>query len=129
MSFFQHYIAAVIIFVAIDAIWLGLVAKNFYKNSIGHLMAPKPNFIPAIIFYALYIVGIIFFAVNPALDKNSASYAIGAGGLLGLLMYSTYDLTNNATLKKWPAKVTIIDMIWGTFITGAVSYLTFLIFR
>jgi len=129
MDFFQHYIVATLIFVAIDAVWLSVVAKNFYKKNIGHLMAAKPNFVPAVIFYALYIVGIIFFAVNPALDKDSANYAVAAGGLLGLLMYSTYDLTNHATLKKWPARVTIIDMVWGTLITSVVSGLTFVIFR
>lgn len=128
MDFIKYYIAATAIFVAIDAVWLGLVAKNFYKNNIGHLMAKKPNFLPAIIFYALYIVGIVYFAITPAIDKGSATYALGAGALLGLLMYSTYDLTNNATLKNWPAKVTIIDMIWGTAITATVSWLTFLIF-
>jgi len=128
MEFIKYYITATVIFVAIDAIWLSIVAKNFYKNNIGHLMAKKPNFVPAVIFYALYIVGIVYFAVSPGIDKNSATYALGAGALLGLLMYSTYDLTNNATLKNWPAKVTIIDMIWGTIITATVSLLTFLIF-
>ncbi|NDC22356.1 DUF2177 family protein [bacterium] len=120
---------ATIIFVLIDAVWLSVVAKNFYKNNIGHLMAKKPNFLPAVIFYALYILGLVFFVITPAIEKDSVNYAIGAGAFLGLLMYATYDLTNNATLKAWPAKVTIIDMIWGATITSVVSSITFLIFR
>lgn len=129
MDFIKYYITATVIFVLIDAVWLSVVAKNFYKNNIGHLMAKKPNFVPAVIFYALYIFGLVFFVVSPSLDNDSLSYAISAGALLGLLMYATYDLTNNATLKDWPAKVTAIDMIWGATITATVSALTFLIFR
>ena len=129
MDFIKYYITATIIFVLIDAVWLSVVAKNFYKNNIGHLMAKKPNFLPAVIFYALYILGLVFFVITPAIEKDSVNYAIGAGAFLGLLMYATYDLTNNATLKAWPAKVTIIDMIWGATITSVVSSITFLIFR
>jgi len=128
MDFLKYYITATIIFVLIDAVWLSVVAKNFYKNNIGHLMAKKPNFVPAVVFYALYILGVVFFAVNPAIDKASLNYALGAGAFLGLLMYATYDLTNNATLKNWPAKVTLIDMIWGATLTGSVSAITYLIF-
>lgn len=127
MDFLGHYIVAAAIFVAMDAVWLKFVANSFYKKHLGGLLAKKPNFVAAAAFYLLYIVGIIVFAVNPALDEESAVYALLHGALLGLLMYATYDLTNHATLKNWPAKITYVDMAWGTFATALVSTLTYLV--
>ena len=129
MEFIYRYLVAAGILVACDAIWLTLMVKRFYRPNMGHLLATNTNFIAAAIFYALYIVGIIFFAVNPAIEKNSLTYAIGAGALLGLLMYATYDLTNLSTLKDWPLNVTIVDLMWGTFVTGFVATITYKIFN
>ncbi len=129
MKFVEHYLVAAVLFVIIDAVWIKFIANGFYKAQMGTLLRKKPNFIPAVIFYLLYMLGIIIFVVDPALAKNSLSYALGHGALLGLLMYATYDLTNHSTLKNWPAKITYVDMVWGTIITAGVSVVTFVIFR
>lgn len=127
MIWFEHYLIAAGIFVAIDSIWLTVMSKRFYAKRIGKLLSPKPNLFAAAIFYAIYIAGVNVFVIDPALFEGSLSFAIGRGALLGLAMYATYDLTNQATLKKWPTSLTVVDMLWGTFITGLVSTLTFLI--
>lgn len=129
MSFLKEYIVTLVIFLLIDAVWLLLIAKDFYSKEIGHLMSSSPNLIPALIFYALFAVGIVFFVVDPALEKESLKYAIIAGILFGVVAYSTYDLTNFATMKDWPLKVVLIDIVWGGFLTGSVSVLSFLILK
>lgn len=109
------------VFFGIDMIWLGLVAKNVYSQQIGHLMATKVQWPAAIIFYLLYIVGILYFAVLPGLEKGSLARAVINGAAFGFLAYATYDLTNLATLKGWPLKLTLIDLAWGTVITAVVA--------
>lgn len=126
-SFLFKFIVGFIVFLGIDAIWLGFIAKNLYSKTIGHLLSPKPNYIAALIFYIIYVVGVIIFAVTPALKTKSPTLALQYGALLGFIAYATYDLTNLATLKGWPVKVTIIDIIWGTFLTASVSLVTYLI--
>lgn len=128
MQFIEHFLAAASLFVVIDGLWLK-TAKPFYEKQIGDLLKPKPDLLAAAIFYILYMIGVLVFALDPALGRNSFSYAIGRGALLGLLMYATYDLTNRATLKRWPAKLVLVDMVWGAFITAAVTTLSFVIFR
>ncbi len=122
--FFKQYFLALFIFIILDALWLGLIAKDFYKQNIGYLMTENIRWIAAVIFYLIYIAGIIFFAVNPALKDNSLQTAAVYGAILGFICYATYDLTNLATIKNWPLKVTIIDLIWGTIITSSVAFLT-----
>ncbi len=129
MKFVEHYLVAGGLFLAFDAVWIKFVANEFYKAQLGSLLATKPRFGPAVVFYLLYIAGIVIFALDPALVQASFSYALGHGALLGLLMYATYDLTNQATLKRWPAAVTYVDMTWGTVVTAVVTVLTFLIFN
>ena len=124
-----YFLVATGIFVAIDSVWLGLIAPKFYKKHIGHILAPKPDFIAAAIFYIIYIIAVVVFVIVPGLDEGSLSFVISHGALLGLAMYATYDLTNQATVKNWPKTVTIVDLAWGTFITTAVSTITFLIFN
>ena len=123
------YLIAFVIFLAIDAIWLGLVAPKFYKSQIGHLMAEKPNFIAAGVFYLLFIVGLVYFAIMPAVDAGSIGKALLAGALFGFMTYATYDLTNLATLKDWPITVTIVDLIWGTFLSTSITLLTYLVYN
>lgn len=124
------YLVAAGIFTLIDSIWIALVANNFYKSQIGHLLAAKPNLSAAVIFYLIYIFAIVFFVVNPAIkDGHSLGRVIGSGAILGLAMYATYDLTNQATLKNWPIAMTIVDMAWGTILTASVAATTYLIFR
>jgi uncharacterized membrane protein len=123
------YIIAFIIFLAIDALWLGLVAPRFYKAQIGHLMSERPNFIAALVFYLLFIIGVVYFVVNPAIEAQSITKVLVAGALFGFMTYATYDLTNLATLKDWPITVTIVDLIWGTSLSTLIGLFTYLIYN
>lgn len=125
--FLALYGIAATIFVVIDAIWLTLIANKFYKEQLGHLLAAKASLVPAAIFYALYILALVVFIIKPGVDQSLTTVA-WKGALLGLVMYATYDLTNQATLKSWPTTVTIVDLLWGTFITMSVSVLTVFIY-
>lgn len=123
------YISMLILFLLLDSIWLGLIAKDLYKNNIGHLMGGKVIWGAAIIFYLLFIVGILIFAVLPSIETTSVLKTLLLGALFGLITYATYDLTNQATLKDWPLKITIIDMLWGSTISMLVSYIGFTIIQ
>ncbi len=127
MQNLKVYLITVVVFFLVDIVWLGFISKNLYKEYLGHLMAPKVNWTAAIIFYLLFIAGLVFFVINPALDKDSLKHAILIGGFFGLITYSTYDLTNLSTLKDWPINITIIDIIWGTILNAATSGITFLV--
>ena len=127
MNFTVSYLAAILAFLAIDFIWLKYVALGFYRSQIGHLMLDKPNLAIAGIFYLVYVVGVVILAVNPALEKQQWTIAVLYGGLLGLVAYGTYDITNLATLKTWPAIVSIIDVIWGTVLTASVATISYFI--
>lgn len=129
MNYLKMYIIALLIFVVIDAIWLGLVAPKFYKSQIGHLMSEKPNFVAAIIFYLIFIVGVVYFVVNPGVEAQSLTKVLVAGALFGFMTYATYDLTNLATLKDWPIKVTIVDLVWGTSLSTLIGTFTYLIYN
>ena len=121
MTFVKHYLITLVIFTLIDLVWLLFISRKLYQEKIGHLMAPKANMAAAAIFYLLFIAGIVFFVVNPAAEKQSVLYALGAGAFFGLVTYATYDLTNLATLRDWPVSITIIDLAWGSFVTGTTS--------
>jgi len=125
--FIKLYAIALPVFFVTDMIWLGLVAKNFYKSQIGFLMKPDINWTAAIIFYLLFIVGLVLFVIMPAVEKGSWIYALLFGALFGLITYATYDLTNLATLKDWPLMVTIVDLAWGATLGALVSVITFFI--
>jgi uncharacterized membrane protein len=132
MSFKQMvllYFITLAVFFVIDMIWLGVVAKGFYRRNLGALMSPKVNWISAVLFYLLFIVGLLVFVIRPALMAGVPLNALFYGALLGLISYATYDLTNLATLKDWPLIVTVIDLIWGTVLGGVVSYVSALIGR
>ncbi len=118
------YLLTIPAFFFIDMVWLGLVASKFYKSQIGFLLGPV-NWTAAIIFYLLYIVGIIIFAVYPALQSDSFGKAVMLGALFGFFAYATYDFTNLATLKDWPVLVTIVDVAWGTVLTGSVAAVSY----
>ncbi|MDD3284144.1 MAG: DUF2177 family protein [Patescibacteria group bacterium] len=125
--FTKIYFTALPVFFAIDMLWLGLIAKNFYAKQIGFLMKTNINWLSAIIFYLLFILGITIFVITPALEKNSWIHALLFGALFGLITYATYDLTNLATIKDWPLIVTIIDLIWGTVVSALVCVISFFI--
>lgn len=125
-SFAQLYIIALPIFLVIDGIWLSIIASSFYSKHLGPLMKTNINWAAAAIFYLLFIVGLVVFAISPSLEKKSLMSAISLGALFGLITYATYDLTNLATLKDWPLTVTVVDMIWGAILAGSVSALSYL---
>jgi uncharacterized membrane protein len=127
MMFIKLYLIAFPVFVVIDMVWLVLVAKKFYKDQIGFLMKPDINWIAAIVFYLLFISGLVVFVISPAVEKHSWIHALIFGGLFGLITYATYDLTNLATLKDWPYLVTIVDLIWGTVLAASISVITYFI--
>lgn len=125
--FTKIYFTALLVFFAIDMLWLGLIAKNFYAKHIGFLMKTNINWLSAIIFYLLFILGVTIFVITPALEKHSWTHALLFGALFGLITYATYDLTNLATIKDWPFIVTIIDLIWGTAVSALVCVISFFI--
>ena len=115
------YLLIIPVFFAIDLVWLGVVAADLYENQIGFLLADKINWAAAVIFYLLYIAGIVYFAIAPGIAKKSLSYCMISAALFGFLAYATYDLTNLATVEGWPIKITIIDLIWGTTLTSLTA--------
>ncbi len=127
--FLKLYAIALPIFLAIDMVWLGLVAKNFYRDQIGFLMKSEVNWAAAVAFYLLFTMGLVLFVIAPAVEKGSLKHALFFGALFGLVTYATYDLSNLATLKDWPLWVTIVDLVWGTVLAASTSTATFLIAR
>ncbi len=126
MRYLKIYLVSLAAFFAMDMLWLGLVAREFYSQQIGYIMAPSPNWIAAIIFYLLFILGILTFVVLPGLEQGSLKATLLRGALFGLITYATYDLTNLATLKDWPVLLTIVDMAWGTVLSVLVSSISFM---
>jgi len=111
------WIASAATFMVLDAIWLSQMTSRFYRPAIGSLLAAKPNLAAAVVFYLLYVTAILVLAVLPAVEKGGIARAAALGAIVGLLAYGTYDLTNHATLKDWPARLTLVDMAWGTVLT------------
>jgi len=127
MAYIQMFVVALIIFFLVDMIWLGVIAKNLYQKKIGFLLKDNVNWVAAIIFYLLFIGGVVFFVLIPAQNQDSALYAFLVGGLFGLITYATYDLTNLATVKNWPLSLTFIDLAWGSFLGFSTAGFTYLI--
>ena len=125
--FIKLFLIALPVFFAIDLVWLVLVAKKFYNSQIGFLMRPDINWYAAVIFYLLFICGLVVFVIMPALEKHSLTRALFYGALFGLISYATYDLTNLATLKDWPLLVTVVDLAWGMIVSASVSAVTYVI--
>ena len=119
--YLKLYFVSLVVFFAVDMVWLGLVARSFYKKYLGYLMAPTVKWFPAIIFYLLFIVGILVFVVLPGVKENSLQSTILKALLFGLITYATYDLTNLATINQWPLAVTLVDLIWGMVLSTIVS--------
>jgi uncharacterized membrane protein len=119
------YLIALPVFFAIDMVWLGVVAKGFYRREIGSLMRSPVNWPAAIVFYLLFILGLVVFVVAPAIDRDSWVRALGYGALFGLITYATYDLTNLSTLRDWPVLLTVVDLIWGAVLAATVSVVTY----
>ena len=128
-TFLKLYVISFVAFFAIDLFWLGIIAKNLYQNQIGHLLKTDVNWIAAIIFYLVFIVGLVLFVLMPAVEKGNLWRAVLFGALFGFITYATYDLTNLATLKDWPIQLTFIDLAWGTFLGSSTSAVAYLLYR
>ena len=115
------YLMMLAVFLALDLLWLGVVAKRFYLKHLGRFFADRINWTAAVAFYLLFIAGMVIFAIQPAVEKNSLSGALCRGVLYGLFTYATYDLTNLATLKGWPLPIVVVDIIWGMGLSGMIS--------
>lgn len=126
MQLFVSWITAAVVFGAADAIWLSQVGPRLYRPLIGEMLRDKILLAPAAAFYLIYVTGLVFLAIAPALQKQSWSHAAITGAVLGFVAYATYDLTNHATLRVWDIRVTLADMAWGAFasaLTASVAYI------
>lgn len=121
------YAIALPVFFVIDMLWLGIIAKDFYRQQIGGLMKTDINWLAAILFYLLFILGLVIFVVEPAVTKGEWKSALLYGALFGLVCYATYDLTNLAVAKNWPLLVTVVDLVWGACLAAIVSLTTYFI--
>jgi uncharacterized membrane protein len=121
MKYVVPYGVALLVFVTLDLIWLGVVAKRFYRTQLAGLIADKFNFWAAFVFYLFYPLGVVTFAVMPALSSGSWTDAAVLGAMLGFFAYATYDLTNLATLREWPMRLTGVDLLWGTVLTALAA--------
>ncbi|GAB4136653.1 MAG: DUF2177 family protein [Sphingomonadales bacterium] len=121
MSIVVAYIAAALVFLGLDYLWLGVIAKGMYSQALGPWLRETPNMAAATIFYLAYVGGILYFAVQPAWRDGGWQTALLSGALLGLLAYGTYDMTNLAVMKDWPLKISLIDIAWGTAVTAMAA--------
>lgn len=125
-TYLKLYVISFAAFLVIDGVWLGVVARGFYKKHLGYLLTPSPNWAAALLFYLLFVGGVVFFVTVPGLATGSWKAVLLRGAFFGLITYATYDLTNLATVKDWPRIVTVVDMTWGAVLSAAVSIIGFL---
>lgn len=121
MKYIALFFITTLIFFAIDMLWLGVIAKNFYREKLSFIFTGLENWQAALIFYFIYIFGILYFAVLPGFEHHQWKTVLFNGAFLGFLCYATYDLTNMATIKQWPLSIVMVDIIWGTILTGSVA--------
>jgi uncharacterized membrane protein len=119
------YLSALAVFLAIDLVWLGVVGRGFYQKHLGYLLAARTNWAAAIVFYLLFVAGLLVFAVQPGLQAGSLGRTLLLGAFYGLVTYATYDLTNLATVRDWPLILTVVDLTWGMVLSTAVSAAAF----
>lgn len=120
MTYAISYVSALIVFVVADIIWLGTMVSRVYRPALGDILLPSVNFAPALIFYLIYPIGLVIFAILPGLKSGSVTMAATYGALFGFFTYATYDLSNYATLRHWTLQVTAVDIAWGT-VLGALA--------
>ena len=123
------YLLTFVVFLVVDMLWLGVIAKGIYQKYLGGFLTDNVNWTAAIIFYLIFVVGISIFAIYPSVSKGSVYHAILFGALFGFFTYATYDLTNLATLKGWPLAIVFIDIIWGSVLSAIVSFSGFYIVK
>jgi len=124
--YLKLYITTLVAFLTIDMVWLSLMARSFYGKYLGSMLSPRPIWSVAILFYLLFVCGVLVFVVLPGLQSGSPKIVILLGILYGLITYGTYGLTNLAIIKDWPWIVTVVDICWGIILATSVSYIGFL---
>ncbi len=124
-SWVTQYLVAVVLFAVLDLIWLTTVAQGLYDDRLGHLLADEPNAVAAVVFYAIFLSGLVFFVIHPAVSDGSWVRALAAGAFFGFVTYATFDLTSLAVIADFPASIVPIDMAWGTFLAASVSLGTY----
>lgn len=129
MRYVIAYVSTAVVFLGLDFLWLGYMGDRLYRPTLGDVLRPGFDAPPALLFYALIVIGVVYFAVWPALESDRAATAAFRGALFGFFTYATYDLTNQATVRNWTWTLSLSDMAWGTFLTGAAATAGFLITR
>ena len=124
--FLKLYAVAFTSFMVIDLLWLGVIARSFYRSELGHLMRSNVNWAAAVAFYVVFVLGIVVLVVRPAMEHESLGEALLLGSLFGLVTYAAYDLTNLATLEGFPLRMVVVDMIWGMALCTGISGITYL---
>jgi uncharacterized membrane protein len=119
------YAIAAVVFLVVDLVWLSLVAPGLYEYFLGDLLAEDPNVAAAVLFYAIFVAGLVYFVIAPAVEEQSPRTALVRGAAFGLVTYATWDLTSLAVIEGFPAGVVPIDMAWGTFLAATVSISTY----
>ncbi len=127
--YLKLYAITLVGFLAIDFVWLAFVARGFYRSQLGFLLSDQPNWWAAVVFYLLFVAGLLVFAVIPGLQTGSLRNALLLGAFFGLVTYATYDLTNLATVKNWPWIVTVVDMAWGMVLAASVTGFGYMVGR
>lgn len=120
-AFLKLYGVSIVAFCALDAVWLGVVARSFYRQQLGDLLRPDPRWGAALVFYALFVAGVVLFVTLPAVGRGSLGRAVMLGALFGIVTYATYDLTSLAVLRGFPVLVAVVDLAWGATISAAVA--------
>jgi uncharacterized membrane protein len=121
LTYLAAFAATAVVFLGLDYLWIAVLARDFYRQQLGPLMLEQPNLVAAGIFYVLYVGGILYFAILPALHGGGWATALVAGAVLGLVAYGTYDMTNLATLKSWPIATSFADILWGITLTATAA--------
>jgi uncharacterized membrane protein len=119
--FLKMYAVGVVACFALDLVWLGVVAKGFYQRQMGHLMRPDVQWLPAILFYLIYVAALVVFVAGPAAERQSVGRALGYGAFFGLAAYAAFDLTGLALLKGFPVRAALVDLSWGALLSAIVS--------
>ena len=127
--FFKLYLIVLPVFFALDMLWLGVLAKDFYREQIGTLLKADVNWAAAVVFYLVFIAGIVHFVLAPAVEKGSARLAAFNGAAFGFVTYATFDLTSLALIRDWPLTITLVDLAWGSVLTATVSWVAFRLSR
>lgn len=127
-EFLIRFAVAMGVFLVVDLLWLGVIARSFYSKEMGDLLSNQTIWPAAILFYVLFVIGLLYFAIYPGLDAGSLQETLRNGALFGFFTYMTYELTNLAVVSGWPAKLVVVDIIWGVVLATTVSWVTYLIF-